>query len=188
MRRESFFGKNSRSDSISLKKYEREVKLNNISDALAMRKAEAYLNYAEACAMQQGKEQQANTALNTLRRQRIDGWQDASYEGQQLADEIMLERRREFCFEGQRWFDLRRYAVRERYPEGNDILHVFNEYTDNGVFVRAHYYLLRSTDKSWTFAIPRAVLEADKVPMTDNERDQREELEVVSVNSYPETK
>lgn len=188
VRRESFFGKNSRSDSISLKKYEREVKLNNISDALAMRKAEAYLNYAEACAMQQGKEQQANTALNTLRRQRIDGWQDASYEGQQLADEIMLERRRELCFEGQRWFDLRRYAVRERYPEGNDILHVFNEYTDNGVFVRAHYYLLRSTDKSWTFAIPRAVLEADKVPMTDNERDQREELEVVSVNSHPETK
>ncbi len=177
VRQASFFDKNSRTDSISLKKYEREVKLNNISDALAMRKAEAYLNYAEACAMQDGKAQQANDALNTLRRQRIDGWQDASYSGQTLADEIMLERRKELCFEGQRWFDLRRYTVREKYPAGKDILHVFNEYTDNGVFVRAHYYLLKSTDKSWTFAIPRAVLEADKVPMPDNERDQREELE-----------
>ncbi len=173
----SFFDKNSRSDSISLKKYEREVKLNNVSDALAMRKAEVYLNYAEACAMQSGKEQQANEALNTLRRQRIDGWQDATYAGQQLADEIMLERRKELCFEGQRWFDLRRYVVRDKYPSGKNILHVFNEYTDNGVFVRAHYYMLKPTDKSWTFAIPRAVLEADKVPMPDNERDQREEIE-----------
>lgn len=176
VRRASFFGQNSMSDSISLMKYEREVKLNDISDALAMRKSEAYLNYAEACAMQNGKETQANEALNTLRRQRIDSWQDSVYTGQQLAEQIALERRKELCFEGQRWFDLRRYRVREKYPIATDILHVFNEYTDNGTFVRAHYYLLKSGDLSWTFGIPRTVLEADKVPMTDNERDQREEL------------
>lgn len=177
VRRASYFGINSLSDSVYINKYEREVKLNSVSDALAMRKSEAYLNYSEACAMQNGKEQQANEALNTLRRQRIEGWKDTTYTGQQLAEQIMLERRKELCFEGQRWFDLRRYAVRNRYPALTDILHVFNEYTDNGVFVRAHYYLLKSTDKSWTFAIPRAVLEADKTPMTDNERDQREELD-----------
>ncbi len=176
-RKSSYFGRNSQSDSIRLNKYEREVKLNDISDALALRKSEAYLNYAEACAMQDGKERQANEALNTLRRQRIESWYDTDYTGRQLAEQIMLERRRELCFEGQRWFDLRRYAVRDKYPSATDILHVFNEYTDNGVCVRAHYYLLKSTDKSWTFGIPRAVLEADKVPMTDNERDQRDELE-----------
>lgn len=177
VRRESYFGRNSQSDSISLMKYEREVKLNDVSDALAMRLSEAYLNYAEACAMQTGKEQQANEALNTLRRHRIDGYADETYTGEQLARQISAERRKELCFEGQRWFDLRRYAVRDRYAEQHTLTHVFNEYTDNGVFVRAHRYRIATGEKAWTFGIPRAVLEADKVPMTDNERETRQELD-----------
>lgn len=178
VRKDSYFGVNSRSDSINLNKYQREVKLNAVSDALAMRLSEAYLNYAEACAMQSGKEAQANNALNGLRRQRIKGYTDQTYTGEQLARQISEERRKELCFEGQRWFDLRRYAVREKYPEGKSVLHVFNEYTDNGVFVRAHYYRISAGEGAWTFAIPREVLEADKVPMTDNEREKREELEL----------
>lgn len=177
IRKTSYFGKNAQSDSVSLMKYEREVKLNDVSDALALRLSEAYLNYAEACAMQTGKEQAANDALNTLRRHRIDGYKDETYTGSQLVSQISTERRKELCFEGQRWFDLRRYAVRDRYAEQHSILHVFNEYTDNGVFVRAHRYRITSGEKAWTFGIPRTVLDADKVPMPDNERETRAELD-----------
>lgn len=163
VRKNSYFNVNSQSDSINLQKYQREVKLNDVSDALAMRKSEAYLNYAEACAMQNGKESQACSALNQLRLQRIEGYVEQNYTGEELAREIANERRKELCFEGQRWFDLRRYAVREKYPIKTDVLHVFNEYTDNGVFVRAHLYKLTADEKAWTFGIPREVLSADKV-------------------------
>lgn len=182
VRKNSYFNVNSQSDSINLQKYQREVKLNDVSDALAMRKSEAYLNYAEACAMQNGKESQACSALNQLRLQRIEGYVEQNYTGEELAREIANERRKELCFEGQRWFDLRRYAVRGKYPIKTDVLHVFNEYTDNGVFVRAHLYKLRADEKAWTFGIPREVLSADKVPMPDNEREEREELDMDSNN------
>ena len=73
-----------------------------MSDALAMRKSEAYLNYAEACAMQSGKESQACSALNQLRLQRVEGYVEQNYTGEELAREIANERRKELCFEGQR--------------------------------------------------------------------------------------
>lgn len=37
-------------------------------------------------------------------------------EGEDLVNLIRDERRRELCFEGHRWFDLRRYAVNPKYP------------------------------------------------------------------------
>ncbi|WP_303180266.1 RagB/SusD family nutrient uptake outer membrane protein, partial [uncultured Butyricimonas sp.] len=38
-------------------------------------------------------------------------------------DFIRNERRRELCFEGHRWFDLRRYAVSSTHPFTKEILH-----------------------------------------------------------------
>ena len=59
---------------------------------------------------------------------------------------------------------------------------MFNEYTYNGVFVRAHLYKLTADEKAWTFGIPREVLSADKVPMPDNEREERDELDMDTNN------
>ena len=60
--------------------------------------------------------QGANQYLRLLRESRIRNYVHTTYTGEKLVEEIRLERRRELCFEGHRWFDLRRYAVCEKYP------------------------------------------------------------------------
>ena len=76
-----------------------------------IRLSEAYLNRAEAYA-QQKEQTDALSDLNTLRRYRIEGYEDVSITDEAvLLDEIRLERRRELCFDELRWFDLRRYGM-----------------------------------------------------------------------------
>lgn len=175
VRKNCFFSVNAISDSIALSnKYNRGAKTHHISDALTLRMSEAHLNYMEACAMQTGKSSEANNALNTFRNQRINNYTSKSYTEEELVNEIRKERRKELCFEGKRWFDLRRYAVCERYPYSRDIIHIFHEYNDNVQFISTIHYLLPAGDPAYTFAIPRKILEADKVPMTDNPREKRE--------------
>lgn len=43
--------------------------------------------------------------------------------GKELVDFIRLERRKELCYEGHRWFDLRRYAVNQAYPAPKALEH-----------------------------------------------------------------
>lgn len=170
---------NVQKDSVALsKKYQRGLAQGHISDALALRVSEAYLNYAEACAMQSGKDAAANNALYQLRMQRIADYERSTYTGKELVTQIRDERRRELCFEGKRWFDLRRYAVCETYPYSRDIVHVFQRYADNFAYLTPMYYKLPAGDPAYTFGIPRKVLDADKVPMVDNLREKREPLEI----------
>lgn len=178
-KRKSCFFAVASNDSVRLTtKYERGLKMNPIGDVFTLRLSEAYLNYAEACAMQQGKESQACTALNTLRSNRIDGYTNETYSGAELARQIRDERRKELCFEGQRWFDLRRYAVNTLYPYSRDIIHVFNVYNDNTIYVTTLLYKLPAGDPSYTFSIPKAILEADVEPMPDNIRNERLPLDI----------
>lgn len=173
-----FFTTHYSTDSVGLaNKYNHSTTRERVSDVFTLRVAEAYLNYAEACAMQ-GKSGEACDALNELRMQRINGYTDQSYAGQALVDEIRLERRRELCFEGQRWFDLRRYAVNEQYPYKRQILHVFNVCGDNVDYTATRYYLLGEDDYAYTFSIPSGTLDFDIVPMPDNPREKRDPLEM----------
>lgn len=92
----------------------------------AIRLSEAYLNYAEAKAMMPGGASDAINALNTLRQYRFP---ESTYTplpsltGDALIQEVRDERRRELCFEGHRWFDLRRWGMKEIkhvwYPDAN---------------------------------------------------------------------
>ena len=52
--------------------------------------------------------QGANQYLRLLRESRIRNYVHTNYTGEKLVEEIRLERRKELCFEGHRWFDLRR--------------------------------------------------------------------------------
>lgn len=83
-----------------------------------LRSSEALLNRAEAYA--QLKNVGAAAAdLNLLRRSRIPNYKDQNFaDAGLLLESVRDERRREFCFEGFRWFDLRRYgrpAIEHRY-------------------------------------------------------------------------
>ena len=81
------------------------------SFAQVLRSSEALLNRAEAYA-RKGEVSSATTDLNLLRANRIAEYTNQSFSS---ADEtltaIRQERRKEFCYEGFRWLDLRRYGM-----------------------------------------------------------------------------
>lgn len=97
------------------------------SDSYFLRNAEAYLNKAEAAAML-GNTAEANAALNTLRQARFmpADYRPVSLANAELVNFIRDERRRELCFEGHRWFDLKRYAVNLKYPFTKTIVHTYS--------------------------------------------------------------
>lgn len=176
LRAACFFGKHSLSDSITLtNKYDRGIFTSHISDAFLLRTSEAYLNKAEACAMQPGKEQAACDALNNLRKNRIENYSPASYTGEELVKQIRDERRKELCFEGHRWFDLRRYAVNTQYPYSKSIVHAYHACGDAGV-IYSQTFVLEENDPAYTFALPESAIQFDEVPMPDNPRKERKPL------------
>lgn len=83
------------------------------SFALSFRLSEAYLNFAEAAALDNA-EGEAISAMNTLLEKRYTPETYTTVpnlSGEALVNFIRDERRKELCFEGQRWFDLRRYGM-----------------------------------------------------------------------------
>lgn len=74
------------------------------------RLSEIYLILAEA-SYELSLPTEANTALSTLRENRISRYQGTEYSGTELRDEIRLERQRELIGEGFRMSDLRRWGL-----------------------------------------------------------------------------
>lgn len=125
------------------------------SDNNFLRNAEAYLNKAEAAAML-GRTEESNTALNRLRQARFGAadFSEVNYTGKQLVDFIRDERRRELCFEGHRFFDLKRYAVNAAYPFTTTITHTYSDVSyGSAPFVKATLRLLPG-DPAYLIPIP----------------------------------
>lgn len=78
-------------------------------DMKILRSEEAYLNKAEAY-FHLGREAEALAALDALRTKRYDN-PPTGETGAALLDAIRLERRLEFAFEAQRFFDLKRWGM-----------------------------------------------------------------------------
>ena len=77
--------------------------------------------------------------------------------GAELVNFVRDERRRELCFEGHRWFDLRRYAVNSRFPFSKEIRHVAYEYQASGDYAAVGEYVLRpyaEDEAAYVFPIP----------------------------------
>ena len=111
----------------------------------AMRISEAYLNRMEANIMkEQPNVQEALADLNLLRRNRIKNYADVTIsDAQELLEEIRAERRKELCFDGHRWFDLRRYgmpAITRAYKLDKK--------------AEFQYYTLQEKDPLYTLPIP----------------------------------
>ena len=113
----------------------------------AVRASEALMNRAEAY-VQLNKLGDALKDLNGMRRRRIIGYTDVSIgDKAALLAEIRGERRKEFCYEGFRWFDLRRYgrpSITHRYQ--HDPAEPILQYT------------LKEKDPAYTLPFPSALL------------------------------
>jgi susD family len=65
-----------------------------------------------------------NDALNALKKARIEGWTDATYDQEALLNEIMNERERELVGEGYRLMDLKRWGkgVKRGKPQSKGLV------------------------------------------------------------------
>ncbi len=144
-----------------------------ISDNGMIRYAEVILNKAEALAMMD-REREAIQTLGELRANRFEYPGVLNKTGKNLVAFIREERRRELCFEGHRWFDLRRYAVSSKYPVEKEIRHDYynTDGTLNGTFLLKKY----SEERGWVLPIPDYVIIFNNGQIKDNERDEREKL------------
>ena len=77
----------------------------------------------------------------------MNGYTDVNLSGQALLDAIRLERRKELCFEGHRWFDLRRQGM----PE---IKHTYKAEKGGAVYE----YVLQQGDPMYTIPFPNSVV------------------------------
>ena len=116
-----------------------------------LRLSEATLNYAEARANMPGGDEDALKALNAMRVYRfsLNDYTPLKAEDcpQGVLQFVRDERRRELCYEGHRWFDLRRWGM----PE---IKHVW--YPDANTAIE---YTLAQGDPLYTLPVPDVALE-----------------------------
>lgn len=157
----------------------------SVSDNFLFRTAEAWLNLAEASAMN-GDEPEAYRALEMLRQHRIksDEYMAVALSGEKLINYIREERRRELCFEGHRWFDLRRYMVCEKYPYAKTLRnsytsYIYNSDSYNYIPKETRIYELQLNDQAYTLPIPTEVLEYND-GMKNNVREERKPTEVIN--------
>ena len=151
-----------------------------VSSECLIRLPEVLLNKAEALALI-GKDVEARAVLERLREKRIvaANYTPVNYSGNELIHFIRDERRRELCFEGHRWFDLRRYAVNSRCPFQTEVLHDKYEVNANWeVEYQGTYRLKRYNENSASYVlpIPQHVIEFNRGEIKDN--DPRPEIEV----------
>lgn len=151
-----------------------------VFDSFLLRSGEIYLNKAEAQAMLD----QAD-AINTMKELMNKRYADHKLpvidglSGKELIQFIREERRKELCFEGHRWFDLRRYAVSPKYPETKAITHVIfkpgTSLMDKAPYDRSYVLQPYGEDNAWVLPIPEEELVFNNGVMVDNpERIERE--------------
>ena len=153
-----------------------------VSDVFLLRMAEVYLNKAEAQVMS-GDENGAKVTLNILREKRFAQGKMPTIENEMaengegnLVDFVRNERRRELCFEGHRWFDLRRYAVSSTCPFTKEIIHPHysrpsaSSYTFEGNFRLKKY----SEETAYVLPIPEYAITYNNGALEQNkEREDR---------------
>lgn len=149
---------------------------NEVSDKFAIRLPEAYLNKAEALACLHRDAEARNTidALRILRFEEKD-FVPTTQSGNDLINFIRDERRRELCFEGHRWFDLRRYAVNSVCPFEKEIHHISLLYANQTVSTEGEYVLKPySQDKAaYVLPIPQDAIDFNKGNLSNEVRPER---------------
>lgn len=151
-----------------------------VSSECLIRLPEVLLNKAEALALL-SREGEAMDIVEELRVKRISNENYVALDrrtGEALVRLIRDERRRELCFEGHRWFDLRRYAVHSKYPWSEPIIHD-HYYFDQTNYTRAYLGSCKlekyESEPAYVIPVPRAVIEFNQGNVVANpDRPQRE--------------
>lgn len=120
-----------------------------VSDKYMLRLSEDFLNKAEAQVML-GREAEARATVQQLRSNRFtaSNLTAITASGTELISFIRDERRRELCFEGHRWFDLRRYGVNSVNAFSKTIRHYRYEYrAGQNDMVAVGFYELKPYDQ-----------------------------------------
>ncbi|MBR5856012.1 MAG: RagB/SusD family nutrient uptake outer membrane protein [Bacteroidales bacterium] len=126
-----------------------------INKVKAFRIAEQYLIAAEANA-KNGNEAQANKYLNALRKSRIPGYEEASYSGAELVQQIKDERTKELFGEGFRFTDLKRWNEGFNRSEAQDDQIINNAGSENTEFLAKD-----ATNFRWLWPIPQAEIDSN---------------------------
>lgn len=119
--------------------------------SMAVRTAEAYLNRAEALALD-GNGPGALADYNYLRSKRIRNYVDETLAGEALLNAIRLERRKELCYEGHRWFDLRRQGMSE----------ITHKYKPLKASTQIDVYTLEKYDPMYTLPLPSSLFKSNE--------------------------
>ena len=109
----------------------------------------------------------------------MENYDATTLTGDDLIEEIRTERRRELCFEGHRWFDLRRYNVCEKKPFTGAIRNTYTEFGDWQTASTTYTYELKAGDPAWTLQIPYEVIQFEE--LTPNPRNERT---YISINQF----
>lgn len=153
-----------------------------VFDNFVIRTSEYYLNRAEAAAMLE----QPGVAIEALKTLMVNRFKDGKIpdinglSGEALIKFIREERRRELCFECQRWFDLRRYAVYPKYPEKKSITHPIYSFAAEGTMgVYEGSYTLKpyGEDPAWVLPIPSYEIVYNQGALVDNPQREKRELD-----------
>ncbi len=123
-------------------------------DVPLMRAAEMYLIEAEALARQGGKDSQAADVLYDLAITRDPSYTLSTNTGQDLIDEIIIQRRVELWGEGFRWLDLKRLGEDLDRRDKDGI-------TTNHTEVLAAEMHVPASDRKWVWLIPKDEMDAN---------------------------
>ena len=94
--------------------------------------------------------------------------------GNELIEFIRMERYKELCFEGHRWFDLRRYAVNTAHKQAISVTHEWHTKVSSFVAAAGGYTTLKPYDEQvkgdWVLPVPEDVIDYCFPVLTNFER------------------
>lgn len=128
---------------------------NYVNMPKVFRLAEMFLVAAEAATHVEGEN--PSEYLNELRKNRIQGYEDASYPVNTVMNEIMLERECELLGEGFRMSDLRRWGMGFQRTES----HSENPALDNVTVLAGRAMKYEKDDHRFTWPIPKTEMDSN---------------------------
>lgn len=144
-----------------------------LNEAGSIRYAEVVLNKAEAQACGD-KVSDARSTMGNFLATRYKKVPELPADKTALIEFIRRERYKELCFEGHRWFDLRRYALNKVHAQLALIKHKYHvQKTQESFPIEGYYSLLPYSDQtkgSWMLPLPDEMIDYSYPVMTNFDR------------------